>query len=158
MGQSVLDELEKIKSLLNEAKKLPFSKYVSIDREEFLIIINRIEMLLPKEVKEAYVIQSKRDDVLREAYAEREKMLGEIKDMQKEALSESYITKEAQKEREMIIQDARADSEKIKKEAENYAYEILMKIESIIEKAKSAIEEGKKELKDDNTNREDPFK
>ncbi len=158
MGQSVLDELEKIKSLLNEAKKLPFSKYVSIDREEFLIIINRIEMLLPKEVKEAYVIQSKRDDVLREAYAEREKMLGEIKDMQKEALSESYITKEAQKEREKIIQDARADSEKIKKEAENYAYEILMKIESIIEKAKSAIEEGKKELKDDNTNREDPFK
>jgi len=158
MGQSVLDELEKIKSLLNEAKKLPFSKYVSIDREEFLIIINRIEMLLPKEVKEAYVIQSKRDDVLREAYAEREKMLSEIKDMQKEALSESYITKEAQKEREKIIQDARADSEKIKKEAENYAYEILMKIESIIEKAKSAIEEGKKELKDDNTNREDPFK
>jgi len=158
MGQSVLDELEKIKSLLNEAKKLPFSKYVSIDREEFLILINKIEMLLPKEVKEAYVIQSKRDDVLREAYAEREKMLGEIKDMQKEALSESYITKEAQKEREKIIQDARADSEKIKKEAENYAYEILMKIESIIEKAKSAIEEGKKELKDDNTNREDPFK
>ncbi len=158
MGQSVLDELEKIKSLLNEAKKLPFSKYVSIDREEFLIIINRIEMLLPKEVKEAYVIQGKRDDVLREAYAEREKMLGEIKDMQKEALSESYITKEAQKEREKIIQDARADSEKIKKEAENYAYEILMKIESIIEKAKSAIEEGKKELKDDSTNREDPFK
>lgn len=158
MGQSVLDELEKIKSLLNEAKKLPFSKYVSIDREEFLIIINRIEMLLPKEVKEAYVIQSKRDDVLRETYAEREKMLGEIKDMQKEALSESYITREAQKEREKIIQDARADSEKIKNEAENYAYEILMKIESIIEKAKSAIEEGKKELKGDNTNREDPFK
>lgn len=152
MGQdNIFSELEKLKELLNEAKKLPFSKYISIERDVFLSIINKIELMLPNEVKEAFYIKSKKDELLREAYAEKERILNEAKEKQKTYLSENYITQEAIKERQRIISEATEEGERIRKEAENYAYEMLLKIEEFINKAKTAIEEGKKELKNENS-------
>lgn len=151
MGQeNILSELEKLKNILNDAKKLPFSKLVSIDRDEFISIINKIELMLPNEVKEAFFIKSKKEEILKEAYLEKEKIISEAKEKQRTYLSESFILQEANKEKEKMLKDARVDADKIRKEAEDYAYGILSKIEDFIDKAKSIVEQGKKELKDEN--------
>jgi vacuolar-type H+-ATPase subunit H len=151
MGITVIEELEKIKTLIAEARKVPFSKYATIDREELLISINKIEMVLPEEVKEAFLIQKKTKDIVKQANLESEEIIGRAREEYQELVAESNVLKEAEAERQKIIKSAQEDAFKIREDANNYVLSLLGKVESVIDKAKQIIEDGKKVLRDEDS-------
>jgi vacuolar-type H+-ATPase subunit H len=151
MGTTVVEELERIKTLVSEARRVPFSKYVTVDREELLMSINKIEMVLPEEVKEAFLIQKKTEDILKQANFESEEILKKAKEESNQLISESYVLKEAEALRQTIIKAAQEDALKIREDANNYLLTLFERVESVINKAQQVIEEGKKALKDDNS-------
>ncbi len=151
-GENIIGELQKLKNMLSEAKKLPFSKYVSVDRDEFISIISKIEFMLPNEVKEAFLIKAKRDEILKQAAEESERLINEAREKQKYYLSQSSIMQEAEKEKQKIIQDAQLEAEALRREAEKYVYDILNKLDEYIDRVKEIIIEGKRELGNEDSN------
>jgi len=153
---SIMDELEKLRVILNDAKRVPFSRYVSIDKEEILGIISRIEVTLPNEVKEAFIVNARKDEILKEAYKKSEEIINFAKEREKEILSDSSIMKDAGIEKEKIVQSAKEEANNIRKEAEAYTYQMLQKIKGVIEKALLIVEEASVEFKNDNKGRPNP--
>jgi hypothetical protein len=151
-----MDELERLKTILNEAKHIPFSKYVSIDKEEASSIISRIEATLPNEVKEAFIVNAKKDEILKDAYKKSEEIINFAKEREKEILSESSIMKDASIEKEKLLQTAKEEALNIKREAEKYTYDLLQKIRGVIEKALLIIAEASEEFKSDSSSRPNP--
>ncbi len=153
---SIMDEISKLKSLLADAKRIPFSKYVSVDREELLATLSRIEVMLPNEVKEAFIVNAKKDEILKEAYKKSDEIINFAKEREQEILSESSIMQIAQKEREKIISEAVEEANAIRREAAEYVTQLFDKIESVIEKVEEALMAAKKEFKDDITGTKNP--
>ncbi|MFU2157841.1 MULTISPECIES: hypothetical protein [Caldisericum] len=153
MGKSIIDEIENLKKIVENAKKVPFSKYITIDRDEILGILIRIEAMLPDEVKQAVNITKQRDMILQDAYEEKERILKEAEVEFKKKVSESNIIAEAKREKEEIINNAKAEAEHIKKDALQFANDVLSKIEGVLEKALSTIKESKEEISNEITNR-----
>ena len=67
MKKSILNELDDLKKIVEDAKKMPFSNHVIVDKDEILGIIMRIEAMLPEEVRQAANISKQKEEVLEEA-------------------------------------------------------------------------------------------
>ncbi len=153
--KSVLNEIRKLKQEIINAKKVPFSRYISVDKDNILSKLEQIEQMLPGEMKKAFFIDKKREEILQNAYKESQDIITKAREEQKRLISESTVTKEAEIEKERIIKEAREEANNIINEAEHYAINVLTKIESVLKKAESAIKEGKESLMYENTDSED---
>ncbi|BAL81125.1 hypothetical protein CSE_09990 [Caldisericum exile AZM16c01] len=154
MGRSIIDEIENLKKIIENAKKVPFSKYITVDRDEILGSLIRIEAMLPDEVKQAVNITKQKDMILQDAYDEKMRILKQAEEEFRKKVSESYIIEEAKKEKEEILKTAMEEGERIRKEALQYANEILAKVEGVLEKALTAIKESKEEIVNEIANRQ----
>jgi len=156
MGEeSVFEEIESLKRMIQIAKHIPLSRFVSIDREECLSKIERIRNLLPEEMKEAYLISKRKNAILKKANEERDRILETAKSRRDEIVQDSDILKEAKEEKQRILIEARRNAEKMEKEAEDYVFKLLTKTESILDKAQSVIESGKEDLKHEGPDNKD---
>ncbi|MGC9125456.1 MAG: hypothetical protein ACP5GW_04955, partial [Caldisericaceae bacterium] len=135
MGTTVVEELERIKNLIVTAHKVPFSKYVAVDGEELLMSIKKIEMVLPEEVKEAFLIQKKSEDIIKQANLESEEILAKAREEAKRLVSESRVLEEAESMRQTIIKAAQDDALRIRQDANAYLMNLFEKVESVIGKA-----------------------
>ncbi|MEF3245609.1 MAG: hypothetical protein K6343_06510 [Caldisericaceae bacterium] len=152
MNRSIIDELENLKELVEKAKKLPFSKYITIDKEELLGIILKIETMLPEEVKTASSVSKQREMILKDAYEEKNRIIKEAESEFKRIVEESNIVKEARNERERIIKEAEEEAKKIKEEALVFAKDLFAKIENVLSKAQNTLEEGKEAIENEINN------
>ncbi len=153
MNKSIIDELEDLKELVEKAKKLPFSKYITIDKEELLGIILRIEAMLPEEVKTASSISKQKEMILKDAYEEKNRIIKEAESEFKKMVEESKIVEEARKERKRIIEEAEEEARKIKEEALVFAKDLFAKIESVLNKAQNTLQEGKEAIENEINNK-----
>ncbi len=151
---SVIEELKKLKEMIKNAKRMPFSKFVSVDRDEILKRIERIENIMPNEMKKAFFIDKKREEIIESAYREREEIIEKANEERKKILSESDILQEANKQKEEILKSAREEANSIIAEAETYSARLLAKVETVLDKAKLLIQEGKESLLNENTTSE----
>ncbi len=148
---SVMEEIKKLKDIVENAKKVPFSRFVSVDKEELLKIIARIENVMPREMKKAFLIDRKKEEIIESAYKQSEKIIEQAKKEREQILSESEIIAEAKKEKEDILKNAREEANEIINEAENYSAKLFIKVEKVLEKAKNIIKEGRESFINENT-------
>ena len=149
MKKSIVNELDDLKQMIEDAKKMPFSNHVIIDKDEILGIVMRIEAMLPEEVRQAVNISKQKEEVLAEAYREKEKILREADEEFKRKLSESSILEEAQKMRNKILEEANDEAQKIREDALKYAIDVINKLEGFIEKAGATIQQSREELENE---------
>jgi len=153
--KSVLKEINELRKMVLNAKRVPFSKYVSIDRTEILSKINAIEQLIPDEMKSAFFVDKKKEEILQEAFKKRDEILQKAAEEKEKLISQSEITEQAKMEKERILQEARKEANSIIKDAENYAIKVLEQANSVLEKAKAIIQKGKDSLVYEDSDSED---
>jgi vacuolar-type H+-ATPase subunit H len=144
---SVFKEIESLKQMLHSGKAIPLSKFVAVDKDAFISKIDRIRELLPEEVKEAYLVSKRKNAILAQANEERDRILESAMVRRDEIVQDSDILEEAKKEKAKILNEARMEVEKMQKDAEDYVFKLLSKTQTILHKAQSVLEEGKKGLK-----------
>ncbi len=153
--KSVLKEIDELRKIVLNAKRVPFSKYVSIDRTEILSKIDTIEQLIPDEMKSAFFVDKKKEEILQDAFRKRDEILQKAKEEKERLVSQSEITNQANAERERILKEARKEANGIIKDAENYAIRVLEQANSVLEKAKAIIQKGKDSLTYEDSDSED---
>src|SRR3954467_3715852 len=147
----VLVLIDKLDDLVHNAKQVPLTDQVRVDKEEIYDILDQMRATIPEEIKQARWIVKERQEMLAEAKREAERIVKEARERQTRLVSEQEITKAAERAAEDIIEDARAREREIRLGAEDYADEILNTLEVNLTKFVAAVQRGRERLqgKDD---------
>ena len=80
----VLVLIDKLDDLVHNAKAVPLTDQVRIDREEIYDILDQMRATIPEEIKQARWIVKERQEMLAEAKRECDRILGEAREMRLE--------------------------------------------------------------------------
>src|SRR5205809_935578 len=104
----VLVLIDKLDDLVHNAKAVPLTDQVRLDREEVYDILDQMRATIPEEIKQARWIVKERQEMLAEAKREAERIVTEARDRQSQLISQEEVVKQAERAAEDIIEDARA--------------------------------------------------
>lgn len=129
---SIFDMLDALEDLLDDARPMPFSNKIGINRDEAFEILSDIRLNLPGEIKQAQRIAADCDKIINDAHNKANAILKEAEDRCERMTSEHEITKMAKEQAGMIIDDAKATAREMRIGAVEYADEILANTEQAI--------------------------
>ena len=142
----VLVLIDKLDDTIHNAKPVPLTDQVRVDKEEIYDILDQMRATIPEEIKQARWIVKERQEMLAEAKREAERIIREAREEQIRLTAEEEIVKQAERQADEIIEDARETERSIRLGAEDYADEILSTLEVNLEKFTAAVQRGRDRL------------
>ena len=124
----VLVLIDKLDDLIHNARPVPLTDQVRVDREEIYDLLDQMRATIPEEIKQARWI------------------VKEARDQQARLISEEEVYKQAERGAEEILEDARDTERQIRLGAEDYADEILSTLEVNLQKFLAAVQRGRDRL------------
>src|SRR6187399_1308969 len=142
----VLVLIDKLDDLVHNAKAVPLTDQVRIDREEIYDILDQMRATIPEEIKQARWIVKERQEMLAEAKRECDRILGEAREQAVREASQTEIVKLAERQAGDIIDDARRQARETRLEMEDWADSILSTLEVNLDKFLVAVRRGRERL------------
>src|ERR671935_3297235 len=94
----VLVLIDKLDDLVHNAKKVPLTDEVRVDREQIYDILDQMRATIPEEIKQARWIVKERQEMLAEAKRECDRILGEAREQAGREASQTEIVKLAERQ------------------------------------------------------------
>ena len=126
----VLVLIDKLDELVHNAKAVPLTDQVRIDREEIWEILDQMRATIPDEIKQARWIVKERQEMLGEAKRESERIVVEAREIAQREASQQEVVRLAERQAQEILENARNREREIRLGAEDYADEILGTLEA----------------------------
>jgi len=142
----VLVLIDKLDDLVHNAKPVPLTDQVRVDKEEIYDILDQMRATIPEEIKQARWIVKERQEMLAEAKREAERIVKEARERQDRLISNEEVMKAAERAAEDIVDEAQAREREIRLGAEDYADEILNTLEINLTKFIAAIQRGREQM------------
>jgi cell division septum initiation protein DivIVA len=142
----VLVLIDKLDDLVHNAKQVPLTDQVRVDKEEIYDLLDQMRATIPEEIKQARWIVKERQEMLAEAKREAERIVKEARERQDRLISNEEVMKSAERTAEDIIEEAQAREREIRLGAEDYADEILNTLEVNLTKFIAAIQRGREQM------------
>src|SRR6188508_3165472 len=142
----VLVLIDKLDDLIHNARPVPLTDQVRVDREEIYDILDQMRATIPEEIKQARWIVKERQEMLAEAKREAERIVKEARDQQARLVANEEITRQAERAAEEIVEEAREREREIRLGAEDYADDILNTLEVNLTKFIAAVQRGRDRL------------
>jgi len=142
----VLVLIDKLDEMVQNAKSVPMTDQVRIDREEIWEIIDLMRSTIPEEIKQARWIVKERQEMLAEAKREAERIVKEAREQQARLVDQEEISRQAERAAEEIVEEAREREREIRLGAEDYADDILNTLEVNLQKFLQAVQRGRDRL------------
>jgi cell division septum initiation protein DivIVA len=131
----VLVLIDKLDDLIHNARSVPLTDSVMIDREEIYDLLDQMRSTIPEEIKQARWIVKERQEMLAEAQERAEKLA-----------NDTEVVRLAEKNAQQIMEDARDQERQIRLGAEDYADEVLSNLEMNLDKFLAAVRRGRERL------------
>jgi len=142
----VLVLIDKLDDIIHNARSVPLTDSVMIDREEMYDILDQMRSTIPEEIKQARWIVKERQEMLAEAKQEAERVLTEAQERADRLASETEVVRLAERNAQQIMEDARDRERETRLGAEDYADEVLGNLELNLEKFIGAVRRGRERL------------
>src|SRR5579871_566927 len=146
LQMDVLVLIDKLDDLVHNAKAVPLTDQVRIDREEIYDILDQMRATIPEEIKQARWIVKERQEMLAEAKREQDRLLQEAREQAVREASQTEIVKLAERQAQEIIDEARRTARETRLEMEDWADGILATLESNLDKFLTAVRRGRERL------------
>ena len=153
----VLVLIDKLDNLVHEAKAVPLTDQVRIDREEIWEILDQMRATIPEEIKQARWIVKERQEMLAEAKREAERLVNEAREQAAHEASQQEIVKLAERQAAELITEAKRREREVRLGAEDYADDILSTLEVNLGKFLAAVQRGREPLQQRNPEREQSY-
>jgi len=142
----VLVLIDKLDELVHNAKAVPLTDQVRIDREEIWEILDQMRATIPEEIKQARWIVKERQEMLGEAKREAERIVMEAREIAQREASQQEVVRLAERQAQQILDAAKQREREIRLGAEDYADEILNTLEVNLSKFIAAVQRGRERL------------
>jgi len=138
----ILQLIDRLEELFNDAKAVPFTHNVVVDEDKMLELIDQMRIAIPEEVKKAQQLVAQRDRVMAQAQEEANRTLQIARDKADDLVQKDMIVQEAQRRADQILAQARAEAEGIRADADNYVLDTLMQLQDQIAKLSNQVNNG----------------
>jgi cell division septum initiation protein DivIVA len=142
----VLALIDKLDDLVHNARPVPLTDQVRIDREAIYELLDEMRSTIPEEVKQARWIVKERQEMLAEAKREAERILTDSREKAAQTASEQEVVKRAERQAAEIVEEARLREREVRLGAEDYADEVLGTLEVNLGKFLAAVQRGREKL------------
>ncbi len=142
----VLELIDKLDDLIHNARPVPLTDQVRIDREAIFELLDEMRSTIPEEVKQARWIVKERQEMLAEARREADRMLAEARERVQHEVSQQEVVRQAEREAQDMLEAARQREREVRLGAEDYADEVLGTLEVNLGKFLSAVQRGRERL------------
>jgi vacuolar-type H+-ATPase subunit H len=109
---------------------MPLSAYLVINEDDFLDVIDQLRTAIPKEIKQAERVQQERDRIIAQAEEEAERIVQLAQDEASKMVEDHEIIGAANQRAQTITARAQREAEVLKLEADDYAKQVLMSLDS----------------------------
>lgn len=140
------DLVDRLILAVEEARAVPLSGNVLVDREEMLSLLNRLRGHLPEELRAARWMVREREAFVRRTNEEARGILDKAKERAQELVSESSIVAEAVEEANALIRRAEGEARRTRLEAEDVAESNLTRLEQLFVNLLQEIRTARAEL------------
>lgn len=138
----ILQLIDRLEELFNDAKAVPFTHNVVVDEDKMLELIDQMRIAIPEEVKKAQQLVAQRDRVMAQAQEEANRTLQIARDKADQLVQKDIVTQEAQRRADQILAQARAEAEGVRADADNYVLDTLMQLQDQIAKVSNQVNNG----------------
>lgn len=131
--------LQQLEDVIKDAKSMPLSASVLVNREELLEIVGGMKETLPEEIKQARWVVKDREELLTKARRDADALLEKARAEQAGLLAEESVVQAAQDEAERILAEARSQARQIRLEAEDYVDGKLAQFDAVLTRIQEAL-------------------
>ena len=134
--------VERLEALVVNARKLPMTSQVILEQAAVLDLIDQMRVAIPEEVKSARRIVQESDRVMQKAREEGEQIIGAAQEQAAILLQDESIIREAESRAGEIEKAAQAKADETMRGADQYASDVLIRLESDLVKTLSIVKKS----------------
>jgi len=149
----ILQLIDRLEELFNDAKAVPFTHNVIVDEDRMLELIDQMRISIPEEVKKAQQVVAQRDRVMAQAQEEANRTLDIARQKADQLTQKDMIVQEAQRRAEQIVSQARGEAEATRRDADDYVVEALRHLQDEMEKLTNQVRNGLRTVEEDRLRR-----
>ena len=148
-ARALEDLLFDLRELIEQARMMPMSASVLVNRDEALAIVEDTLANMPEELRRARWLLKERDEFLAEARRDAGVIVDAARTQAERMVERTEIAREARRTAEQVIADAEADARRLTHEAEDFIDARLLTFEETLEKTLEAVRRGRDRLQPD---------
>lgn len=145
-ADGVVELLDGLIKGVEEARSVPLSDQVRLDREAMIRALQQIKGELPEELRTARWMIRERETFIARTREKAEQLRRDASERASELVSESHVLAEAVEEANVLVRQAEGDSRRIRLEAEDFAEERLQHLEILFANLLKQIRESRAEF------------
>jgi regulator of protease activity HflC (stomatin/prohibitin superfamily) len=147
----LIERIDELQVLIEEAKTVPLSSSVVVNRDEILELLAQLKEEVPDEIRQARWMARDRDELLARARKEAERIAVEAREQRDRLLSRTEIVHAAEREAERVNDEAKEKAAKMRAEAEDYIDQKLAAFEILLNKTLTTVAKGREHLRGERT-------
>ncbi len=138
--------LQRLEEALTSGSRIPFSRRSLIDEEECLAIVEQIREAVPDEIQRARRTNQDRERVLAEAHERAQIVLAEADEQAADRLGDHAQVRAAEVRAAQIQDEAEQQGDEIRRQADEYAYQVMERLEQQLATTLKIVQRGMREL------------
>jgi len=138
----ILYLIDRVEEILKESKRLPFSAVRLVDERRIWPLLDQMRISIPDEVRRAERIIREKDRTLAQAQEGAERILTLARSEAAQITGEHTVVQAAEARSVAIRERAEREAESIRAGADEYAFDVLCKLEQELKQALTVIENG----------------
>lgn len=135
----LIDQLEELVSL---SKRVPMSRRVMVEEEDFMAIVDQLRVSLPNEIKQAQRVIKDREHIIGDAQDEATRIIQKARDRAEVMVSQHTIMEEARQRGEEILRKAEEEQQRTRGELDVYTLSQLQLIEDAVRRGMAVMEDA----------------
>jgi cell division septum initiation protein DivIVA len=139
--------LAQMEQLLAEARPVPLSASVMVNRRDFDDLLTALRNHIPDELRQSRWVLKERDELLAQAAREADQVLSDAQLERDRIVSQTEVVRASQREAERIVSEARDEARRLRLDAEDYVDGKLANFEIVLGKTLRAVEKGRERLR-----------
>jgi cell division septum initiation protein DivIVA len=146
-GGDVEQILHQLLDVVSNARPMPLSASVMINRDEVLEIIEAALTRLPEELRAARWLLREREEFLAKVQREGDDILDAARGRAERMVQRAEVVRAAQHTARRLVEEAEAESRRLRHEAEDYCDHKLAQFEIVLDRTIKTVQAGRARLR-----------
>jgi cell division septum initiation protein DivIVA len=143
-GTEVL--LKRVHEVISNARPMPLSASVMINKDELLELLDEAIARLPEEIRQARWLLKEREEFLAKVQREGDDILDASRARAERMVQRAEVVRAAQHTARRLVEEAEAESRRLRHEAEDYCDHKLAQFEIVLDRTIRTVQAGRARL------------
>lgn len=144
--EDIIDLIDELMVHLHEAKTMPLSSNVLVDRDWFLGMLEKLRASLPDELRAARWMVREREAFISRTNEKARQIIDDARTEADEMVSDSNIVAEAVEEANLLVRRAEGEARRLRLETEDEIDKTLQRLEGLLGEITTRVQGARNEL------------